>query len=108
MAITFFLEVAAQIRLDFHGRKFNSASFASRELLEKSILKVLEGGYFFIFFHFFKFLQLQAAVAPSKKGLHQMCWMENNRNFMLKTMSSSDFSLVENSWRYTVFYKVKK
>ena len=65
MAITFFLEVVAQIRLDFHGRKFNSASFASREMLEKSILKVLGGGHFFIFEIFFSFFCLWTTVAPS-------------------------------------------
>ena len=108
MAITFFLGVAAQIRLDFSGRKFNSASFASRKLLEKSILKVLGGVHFFSFFHFFMFFQFRAALTPSKMSLPNSRCMENDRNFMVNTMKSSDFSLVRNPWRDYVFSKGKK
>ena len=108
MAITFFLGVVTQIRLNFSGRKLNSASFASRKLLEKSILKVLGGVHFLFFLHFFMFFQFRAALAPSKITLAKIFRHKNDRNFMVKTMKSSDFSFVENPWRDSVFSKVKK
>ena len=86
----------------------NSASFASRKLLEKSILKVLGGVHFFSFFHFFMFFQFRAALTPSKMSLPNSRCMENDRNFMVNTMKSSDFSLVGNPWRDYVFSKGKK
>ena len=45
LAVTFFLGTAAQIWGCMQSSPLNFASFASRELLEKSILKELEGGY---------------------------------------------------------------
>ena len=54
------------------------------------------------------FFQLRAALAPSKMSLPYSPYMENDRNFMVNTMKSSDFSLVENPWRDYVFSKGKK
>ena len=45
LAVTFFLGTAAQIWGCMQSSPLNFASFASRELLEKSILKELDGGY---------------------------------------------------------------
>ena len=56
---------------------------------------------------FFQFFQLQATLAPSKMSSPNSRYMKYNRNFMLKTMESSDFSLVENPWRDFVFSKIE-
>ena len=108
LAVTFFLGTAAQIWGCMQSSPLNFASFASRKLLEKSILKVLGGVHFFSFFHFFMCFQFRAALTPSKMSLPNSRCMENDRNFVVNTKKSSDFSLVENPWRDYVFSKGKK
>ena len=70
LAVTFFLVIAAQIRLDFANRKFNSASFASRDFFPGPILKELEGGYFLKKCSFFTYFPIKSALPPSKMVLN--------------------------------------
>ena len=85
LAVTFFLVIAAQIRLDFANRKFNSASFASRIFFPGPILKELEGGYFRKSAVFSLFLKLQGAISSSKIDLETWFLHQNVGNLPLKT-----------------------
>ena len=109
LIITFFLGVAAQIRLDFANRKFNCASFSSRDFFPGPILKELEGGYFRKSAVFSLFLKLQGAISSSKIDLEAWFLYQNVGNFPLKMFKSSFVSYFpkwkRENWKTTFFLK---